>query len=65
MLFNIVADILVVMIEHAKSDGQIECVIQHLIDGGFSIRQYADDTILFMEHDIEKSNEAEVNRFSV
>ena len=29
--------------------------IPHLVDGGLSILQYADDTILFMEHDIEKA----------
>jgi hypothetical protein len=55
MLFNIVADMLVVMIEHAKSDGQIEGMIPHMIDGGLSILQYADDAILFMEHHIEKA----------
>jgi hypothetical protein len=55
MLFNIVADLLAIMIERAKSDGLIEGVIPHLVDGGHSILQYADDTILFMEHDIEKA----------
>ena len=30
-------------------------VIPHLADGGLSILQYADDTILFMEHDLEKA----------
>jgi hypothetical protein len=30
-------------------------VIPHLVDGGLSILQYADDIILFMEHDIEKA----------
>jgi hypothetical protein len=30
-------------------------VILHLVDGGLSILQYADDTILFMEHDLEKA----------
>jgi hypothetical protein len=55
MLFNIVADMLAILIEHAKSDGQIEGVIPHLVDGGLSILQYADDTILFMEHDLEKA----------
>ena len=25
----------------------------HLVDGGLSILQYADDTILFMEHDLD------------
>jgi hypothetical protein len=57
MLFNIVADMLVILIECAKSDGQIEVVIPHLVDGGLSILQYADDTIIFMEHDLEKSHD--------
>ena len=55
LLFNIVADMLAILIERAKSDGQIEGVIPHLVDGGLSILEYADDTILFMEHDIEKA----------
>jgi hypothetical protein len=53
-LFNIVAGMLAVMIEHAKVDGQIEGVIAHLVDGSLSVLQYAEDTILFMEHDFEK-----------
>jgi hypothetical protein len=40
MLFNIVADMLAIMIERAKIDGQIEGVIPHLVDGGLSILQY-------------------------
>jgi hypothetical protein len=55
MLFNIVADMLAILIERAKSDGQIKGVIPHLVDGGLSILQYADDTILFMDHDLEKA----------
>jgi hypothetical protein len=56
MLFNIVTDMLAVMIERAKSEGQIEGVIPHLVDdGGLSILQYVDDTILFIDHDIEKA----------
>jgi hypothetical protein len=55
MLFNIVADMLAIMIERAKSDCLIEGVIPHLVNGGLSILPYADDTILFMEHDLEKA----------
>jgi hypothetical protein len=55
MLFNIVADMLAIMIKSAKNDGLIEGVIPHLVDEGLSILQYADDTILFMEHDLEKA----------
>jgi hypothetical protein len=37
MLFNIVADMLAILIERAKVDGQIEGVIPHLVNGGLSI----------------------------
>jgi exonuclease III len=55
MLFNIVADMLAILIERAKGDGQVGCLIPHLVEGGISILQYADDTILFMEHDLQKA----------
>jgi hypothetical protein len=64
MLFNIVVDMLAIMIER-KFDGQIEGVIPHLVDGGLSILQYADDTILFMEHDLEKAKKPEIDSFGV
>jgi hypothetical protein len=32
-LFNIVADMLAIIIERAKVDGQIEGLIHHLVDG--------------------------------
>ena len=47
---------LTILIERAKEDGQIEGVVPHLVDGGLSIHQYADDTILFMEHDLDKAS---------
>jgi hypothetical protein len=43
------------MIERAKNYGLVEGVIPHLVDGGLSILQYAKDTILFMEHDLDKA----------
>jgi hypothetical protein len=45
---------IVVTIERAKFDGQIEGVVPHLVNGGLSILQYADYVILFTEHDINK-----------
>jgi hypothetical protein len=30
-------------------------LLPHIVDGGISILQYADDNILFMEHDLEKA----------
>jgi hypothetical protein len=52
--FNIVAYMLAILMNRAKVDRQISGVVHHLIDGGLSILQYADDTILFMDHDLEK-----------
>jgi hypothetical protein len=51
ILFNIVVDMLVILIKRAKSKGQIEGVIPHQVDDGLLILQYADDTILFMKHE--------------
>jgi hypothetical protein len=55
MLFNIIADMLAILIERAKEDGQVEGLIPHLVDGGISILQYADDTIIFLQHDLQKA----------
>jgi hypothetical protein len=45
---------LALLITRAKEDGQIRGLVPHLVDGGLSILQYADDTILFMEHDLDQ-----------
>ena len=55
LLFNIVADMLAILIGRAKQHGQVEGLVPHLVDGGVSILQYTDDTILFMEYDIAKA----------
>ena len=60
MLFNIVADMLAVMIERAKVDGQIDGVVSHLVDGGLSILRHAENTILFMDHDLEKARNLKI-----
>jgi hypothetical protein len=54
ILFNIVVDMLVILIAKARDAGQVEGVIPHLIQDGLSILQYADDTVIFMSHDVEK-----------
>jgi len=46
---------LALLIARAKQAGQVEGVIPHLIDDGLSILQYADDTVIFMSHDLEKA----------
>jgi hypothetical protein len=44
-----------ILIARAKEDGQIGGLIPHLVEGEIFILQYADDTIIFMEHDVEKA----------
>ncbi|WVZ80083.1 hypothetical protein U9M48_027589, partial [Paspalum notatum var. saurae] len=53
-LFNLVADMLAILISRAKDNGH-RGVVPHLVDCGLSILQYADDTILLLEHDLEEA----------
>jgi hypothetical protein len=46
---------LAILISRAKDEGKVGSLLSHLIDRGLSILQYADDTILFLEHDIAKA----------
>jgi hypothetical protein len=55
LLFNLITDMLSLLIARAIDNGQIKGLVSHLIDGGISILQYADDTILFMENDLEQA----------
>ena len=55
ILFNIMVDMLSILIKRAKNDGQIKGVIPHLLEDGLSILEYADDTIIFMDHDLEQA----------
>jgi hypothetical protein len=55
ILFNIVANMLAILIKWAKEVGQINGIIPHLVDDGLSILQYTDDTIIFLDHDLEQA----------
>jgi len=55
ILFNIVVDMWAIIVSRAKEHGQVKGVVPNLIDGGLSILQYADDTIIFIDHDIEQA----------
>ena len=55
ILFNIVVDMLAILIARAKEVGKIEGVIPHLVQDGLSILQYADDTVIFLGHDVDKA----------
>ena len=52
ILFNIVVDMLDILIAQAREDGQVGGPIPHLVEGGVSILQYVEDTL---EHDLEKT----------
>src|SRR5438132_4841094 len=56
MLFNVVVDMLAILIARAKDDDQFRGVVPHLVDDGLSILQYADDTIIFTENNLEQAN---------
>jgi hypothetical protein len=55
ILFNIVANMLAIVINRAKEDGQVSGSIPHLVDMEGSILQYAYDMITFLEHDLKQT----------
>lgn len=55
IVFNIVLDMLAVLVNRAKEEGQFEGLSPHLVDGGLSILQYTDDTILFLDHNVARA----------
>jgi hypothetical protein len=55
ILFNIVVDVLAILIARAKDNGLFRGLVPNLVDDGLSILQYADDTILFMENGLEEA----------
>jgi hypothetical protein len=55
ILFNLVANMLTVLIERSKSLGFFDGLVPHLVEDGLSILLYTDDTILFLDDDFEKA----------
>ena len=52
ILFNIVGDMLSILISRSREKNHFQGLVPHLADGGLLILQYADDTILFLENDL-------------
>jgi hypothetical protein len=50
ILFNIVVDVLAILIAWEKDNSMFRGLVPNLVDDGLSILQYADDTNLFMEN---------------
>ena len=56
LLFNLVADIFTRMLIKAASNNLISSLLPQVIAGGVVSLQYADDTLLFLEDDLDKAN---------
>jgi hypothetical protein len=54
-LFNVVVNCLSKMIQIATQNDLIAGLADHVIEGGCAILQYADDTILFIQDDMESA----------
>lgn len=52
ILFNFVADHLIRMVENAQENGLFTRLIDHIVPNGVAILQYANDTIIFLKHDV-------------
>lgn len=55
VLFNLVADVFSRMLMKAAIQNLISSLLPQVIDGGVVSLQYADDTLLFLEDNIEKA----------
>jgi hypothetical protein len=60
LLFNIVVGMLAILFNRAKNEGHINGVAPHSVDDGLSILQYTDDTIIFLDHDLERARNLKV-----
>jgi hypothetical protein len=50
-----VGDGLAMLIRKAQTEGLVKGLVPHLMDGGVSILQYANDTILLLDDDLENA----------
>jgi len=55
ILFNFVADYLARMVRQAQNNGLLHGLAANLIPKGVAILQYADDTIMCLQHNLEKA----------
>lgn len=53
ILFNFVAGCLTRMLLKAQENGLFTGLISHIVPNGVAILQYADDTIIFLENNVE------------
>ncbi|WVZ92292.1 LOW QUALITY PROTEIN: hypothetical protein U9M48_038369, partial [Paspalum notatum var. saurae] len=60
ILFNTVVNMLAIIINRAKTEGKVNGVIPHLVEDGLSILQYVDDTVIFLDHDLEMAKNMKI-----
>jgi hypothetical protein len=60
LLFNFVADCLTRMMMMAQMNNMVTGLINNLIPRGTAIPQYVDDTIICLEHNLEKERNAKL-----
>jgi hypothetical protein len=53
LLFNLVSDALATLLDNAKEVREIRGLMKHLVEGGLTHLQYADDTIIFLDLDYQ------------
>jgi hypothetical protein len=53
--FYLILYMLIILIKRAKEDEQINKIILHLVDDRLSILQYVNDTIIFLDHNLEQA----------
>ena len=51
---------LAILVSRARESNQVKGVVPYLVDSGLSILQYADDTVLFLEDDLEQAKNMKV-----
>jgi hypothetical protein len=51
--FNIVADMLAILFARATKENKFQGIVPHLVPEGLSILQYADDTVVFLDHNLQ------------
>lgn len=53
-LFNVAADCLATMFREAQTNNMFVGLASNVVDGGIALLQYADDTIIMVEEDVEQ-----------
>jgi hypothetical protein len=55
ILFNLAADIVAVLVKRSQGEGLLTGLGTSLVEGGVSILQYVDDTILLLEDNLDQA----------